>query len=212
MQIITIPELDVLVHSKQLTLSTNTDQNNFQLVMKQIFLGLPVQPLLAAHPQINAWVNQVRSLAPKIFKLKQDQLLIDTQFSAALPLDNDTKVIQICTNVVFEKNKSVRLIEWAIRRPNLIWYDRVKLWVASDYLMIPPQNLRLTILALHPTISAKKRSYCWSQKQHEKTRCWLTSVLAQVNSIPEASTIIAAQKPFSQPLTLPVEEVEEVQI
>ena len=172
MRQLTISDLGVLLNSKTLASSTNYDQKNLQLVMKQIFLGLPVKPLLDAHPQIKQWVKQVRSLIPEVFTLKKDKLLIDAHFNAALQLNDDNAVIDIDTNVAFEK-KSVRLIEWAIRQPQLNWYDKVKLWVTSEYLMLPPEQLQLTILALHPKQAAKKYEICWNKKHHEKTKKWL---------------------------------------
>ena len=42
------------------------DPANFQLLMKQLFLGLPVQPLLNAHPLIARWVAEVQELVPEL--------------------------------------------------------------------------------------------------------------------------------------------------
>jgi hypothetical protein len=213
MRQLTISELGILVNSKTLTSSTNSDQKNLQLVIKQIFLGLPVKPLLDAHPQINQWVDQMRSLVPEIFTLKKDKLLIDAHFSTALQLDNDNAVIEISTNVAFEK-KSVRLIEWAIRQPRLNWYDKVKLWVTSEYLMVTPEQLQLTILALHPKQVAKKHEIYWNQQQHEETQQWLVSVLTEqpICQERELSTIFGSPTVYNQVLALPLEEIEEVEI
>lgn len=71
MRQLTISDLGVLVNSKTLASSTNYDQKNLQLVIKQIFLGLPVKPLLDAHPQINQWVDQVRSALRRSASLSQ---------------------------------------------------------------------------------------------------------------------------------------------
>ncbi|MDF5732601.1 MAG: hypothetical protein PUP92_32555 [Rhizonema sp. PD38] len=212
MRQLTILDLGVLLNSKTLTSSTNHEQKNLQLVIKQIFLELPVKPLLDAHPQINQWVDQVRSLIPEIFTLKKDKLLIDAHFSAALQLNDNKAVIDISTNAAFGK-KSVRLIEWAVRQPRLNWYDKVKLWVTSEYLMIPPEQLQLTILALHPKQAAKKYEIYWNQKQHEKTKKWLVSVLTEqpIHQERKLSTVFGAPTISSQVL-VPLEEIEEVEI
>jgi len=213
MRQLTISDLGVLLNSKTLASSTNYDQKNLQLVIKQIFLGLPVKPLLDAHPQINQWVDQLQSLVPEIFTLKKDKLLIDAHFSAPLPLDGDNVAIEISTNVAFEK-KSVRLIEWAIRQPRLMRYDKVKLWVTSEYLMVPPEKLQLTILALHPKQAAKKHEIHWNQQRHEKTQQWLVSVLTEqpTRQKRELSTVLVSPTVSSQVLALPLEEIEEVEI
>ncbi|MBR8834438.1 MAG: hypothetical protein DSM106950_10490 [Stigonema ocellatum SAG 48.90 = DSM 106950] len=213
MRQLTISDLGVLLNSKTLASSTNYDQKNLQLVIKQIFLGLPVKPLLDAHPQINQWVDQLQSLVPEIFTLKKDKLLIDAHFSAPLPLDGDNVAIEISTNVAFEK-KSVRLIEWAIRQPRLMRYDKVKLWVTSEYLMVPPEQLHLTILALHPKQAAKKHEIHWNQQRHEKTQQWLVSVLTEQPTPQEGepSTVLVSPTVPSETVTPPLEEIEEVEI
>ncbi|MBD2771297.1 hypothetical protein [Iningainema tapete] len=212
MRQLTISDIGILLNSKTLASPANYDQKNLQLVIKQIFLELPVKPLLEAHPQINQWVEQVRAQVPEIFTLKKDKLLIDAHFSAALQLNEDNAVIEINTNVAFEK-KSVKLIEWAIRQPRLNWYDKVKLWVTSEYLMIPPEQLQLTILALHSKQAAKKHEIYWNQKQHEETQQWLVSVLTEqpFRQKRKRSTVLVSPI-SSQTLTLPLEEIEEVEI
>jgi hypothetical protein len=72
-----------------------------------------------------------------------------------------------------------RLFDWAIRHPVLSWQDRVKLWVATEYFNLQPHDLQIIVLALHPTQNARKISFDWDSKQHEKTRKWLIATITK---------------------------------
>ena len=133
---------------------------------------------------------EIGFLYPEVFEWEPPQFLVDVQLTTQLNNTKDTWV-QINTNAAFLNNGYVNLIEWAVRQPTLNWSDRVKLWVTTEYLSLPPEKLRLTILALHPTYPTKRYEISWDSQQHEETRQWLMSVLtapAPAVTIPVAST------------------------
>ncbi|WP_292805479.1 hypothetical protein [Nostoc sp. NMS7] len=105
--------------------------DNFSLVMRQLFLGLTVEPLLNAYPQIAQWVDQIQELAPEIFQSRK-KLLVDNPVIAPLAINDDKHFIQVLTNIAF-KQGIPRLYEWAIRHPYLSWQDRVKLWTTARH-------------------------------------------------------------------------------
>lgn len=177
MQIISITDLNSLVNPTLLTSPIDTEQQHFQLVMKQTCLKLPTEPLLVAHSQIDRWIMEVNLLFPEVFEWEPPQFLVDTQFITQLCTDEKNLCVQVNTNAAFLGNRTVNLIEWAIRHPSLNWSDKVKLWVAANYLSLPPENLKLTILALHPTHPGKRHEISWDERQHLETRDWLVSVL-----------------------------------
>jgi hypothetical protein len=154
--------------------ATKQDEANFQLVMKQMFLGLPVQPLLKTHPYMGRWMRQIKKLAPELFQPKR-KLLIDTQIVAPLA---EKSFIQVQTNIGFRRGIP-RLYEWAVRRPKLIWQDRVKLWAACEQYSISPEQVQLIVLALHPSKPACRVKVGWSQVQHEQTKQWLSQIISQ---------------------------------
>jgi hypothetical protein len=80
--------------------------------------------------------------------------------------------------------------------------------------MVTPEQLQLTILALHPKQVAKKHEIYWNQQQHEETQQWLVSVLTEqpICQERELSTIFGSPTLYSQVLALPLEEIEEVEI
>jgi hypothetical protein len=165
------------------------DAANFQLVMKQLFLGLPVQPLLDAHPQMAAWVEEIKDLAPELFQLKK-KLAIDRPVIAPLVLGDDPIFIQVHVNLGFRRGVP-RLYEWAVRQPELTWQDRIKLWATTIHYAFPPESVQLVVLALNATKPAQKRKLRWNSILHQQTERSLIQLLTQ----PPEQT---ANFPFSQ--------------
>ncbi|HAZ48765.1 MAG TPA: hypothetical protein DDW76_09590 [Cyanobacteria bacterium UBA11369] len=214
MQVISITDLNSVVNPTRLAVPIDTEQQHFQLAMKQTCMKLPTEPLLDAHPQIDRWIMEVGLLFPKVFEWEPPQFLVDTQFIAKLCTKKKDTCVQINTNAVFHRNGYVNLIEWAIRHPVLNWSDKVKLWVATEYLSLPPENLKLTILALHPTHPGKRYEISWDSQQHEETRNWLVSVVTKQATPMKTPVASQVKSPF--PVTtgadFDIGKIEEIEI
>jgi hypothetical protein len=186
MYLLTLSDLNQTIHTSPLQeppLVPSYLQERWQLLVKQILMGLPVEPILKSHPQFQQWVFQLKELSPSQF-LPQRKLLVDISLQTKLDRtkrgmteENSSpfppfKVIQCRTNVGLVKG-TPKLFEWAIRHPVLTWQDRVKLWVAAEFFEIEPHKLQLIVLALHPTQPAEKVLFAWDSKQHRPTQNWL---------------------------------------
>ncbi|MEG3975129.1 MULTISPECIES: hypothetical protein [unclassified Microcoleus] len=186
MYLLTLSNLNQTVQPNQLqkpSLVPNYLQQHLQLLVKQILMGLPVEPILNNYPQLQQWVNELKELSPTLF-LPQRKLFVDIPIQAKLHLKKQGetvknsspspsfKVIQVPASVGFVKGRP-KLFEWAIRHPVMTWEDRVKLWVAVQFFKIEPEKLQLIVLALHPTQPAQKVKFVWDTKQHRQTKNWL---------------------------------------
>ncbi|MFN6456133.1 MAG: hypothetical protein RM022_028605 [Nostoc sp. EfeVER01] len=162
--------------------------DNFSLVMRQLFLGLTVEPLLNAYPQIAQWVYQIQELAPEIFKSRK-KLLVDNPVIAPLAINDDKHFIQVLTNIAF-KQGIPRLYEWAIRHPYLSWQDRVKLWTTARQYSVTPNQIQLVVLALHPDKAAQRLDVRWNKKDQMQTEKWLIKLLTQSPDNKSQSNIV----------------------
>lgn len=160
----------------------SADPVNFQLLMKQLFLGLPVQPFLETHPKIAQWVSEVKDLLPQLFERKK-KFWIDVPILAPLGIENTSFSLQAHVNYGL-KQGIPRLYEWAVRPAQLTWQDTVKLWLITTYYAVAPEKLSLVVIALHPTLPAQKLRFRWDQTQHNQTQQWLMQLLIQPISSP----------------------------
>jgi hypothetical protein len=154
-----------------------TTPTYFQLVIRQLCLGLPVQPLLEAHPQMAGWVAEVNELAPELFQSKK-KVEIDRPVIAPLALGEDPTFVQVPVNLGFRQGIP-RLYEWAVRQPELSWQDGVKLWATTIGYALAPEQVQLVILAMHPTRAAQKRKLTWNATLHQQTERSLVQLLTQ---------------------------------
>jgi len=208
MQLITLTDLSFLANPTQLTVPIELKQKGFQLIMKQTLLKLPTEPLLLANPKVDKWIMEVSLLFPEVFEWEPPTFLVDTQFSAKL---NKDVCVQINANAAFLERQSVHLIEWAIRHPALNWSDRVKLWTAAESLSLSPENIKLTVLALHPAHPGTRHEISWDSRQHAQAKDWLASALARQARWPVAAR--RTSPPACAPLThFDIEGIPEVEI
>jgi hypothetical protein len=190
MYLLTLSDLNQTIHTSPLQqppLVPSYLQERWQLLVKQILMGLPVEPILKSHPQFQQWVFQLKELSPSQF-LPQRKLLVDISLQTKLDRtkrgmteENSSpfppfKVIQGRTNVGLVKG-TPKLFEWAIRHPVQTWQDRVKFWVGAEFFEIEPHKLQLIVLALHPTQPAEKVLFAWDSKQHRPTLNWLLATM-----------------------------------
>lgn len=193
MTLLTLADLHQLYQNQQPLLGLRTrepeyvinpaDPANFQLLMKQLFLGLPVQPLLDTHPMMAQWVAEVKELVPELFEGRK-KLWIDAPMIAPLTTDDTSIFIQAHVNYGFRRGIP-KLYEWAIRPAKVTWQDAVKLWLMAVHYAISPEKLCLIILALHPSLPAQKLRLQWDQMQQDQTQQWLIQLLTQPTALPE---------------------------
>ncbi|NES98742.1 MAG: hypothetical protein F6K32_26940 [Desertifilum sp. SIO1I2] len=168
-------------------------QQQFKLLVKQMLMGLPVEPILNNYPQFRQWILELQELSPSLF-VPRKKLSVDLPLTARLELNSSSpssfKVIEVRTNVGLFKGKE-RLFEWGIRNPILSYSDRVKLWVATERFQLKPDEMQLTVLALHPTKAAQKVVFSWNHKQHKRTRNWLINKITErENQLAQAAMAI----------------------
>lgn len=228
MYLLTLSNLNQTVQPNQLqkpSLVPNYLQQHLQLLVKQILMGLPVEPILNNYPQLEEWVNELKELSPTLF-LPQRKLFIDIPIQAKLELrkQGETvkhsspspspspsfKVIQVPANVGFVKGRP-KLFEWAIRHPVMTWEDRVKLWVAAQFFKIEPEKLQLIVLALHPNQPGQKVKFTWNSKQHRRAKNWLrTKINSQTISEFVSFGYALGAKPESIATAINLDEIDEV--
>ncbi|HAZ46416.1 MAG TPA: hypothetical protein DDW76_32265 [Cyanobacteria bacterium UBA11369] len=234
MHLLTLSDLKPTRSNEPVPLVSACIQERLQLLVKQMRMGLPVEPILNNYPQFQQWVWQLKELSPTLF-MPRKKLLVDIPLTAKLELNIPTrkksfstptlKIVEVRANVGIVRGK-VRLFEWAIRHPILSWQDRVKLWVAAEYFNLQPDDLKLIVLALHPSQKAQKVSFSWDSKQHQQTRNWLIATIAQQTnqpfqpSIARSKTATATDNLADQPddielarsLAKTIDEIDEVSL
>lgn len=189
MKLLTLSDFKPIISNKSTSLIPSHIQKQFQLLVKQMLMGLPVEPILDNYPQFQQWIVSLKELAPSLF-VPHKKLFVDLAITARLEWNLDANntsspssspLIEVRTNVGIIKGRK-RLFEWGIRHPSLSYSDRIKLWVATEHFQVNPDEMQLTVLALHPTKTAQKVVFNWDSKQHKRTRNWLiTRITEQTN-------------------------------
>ena len=179
--------------------STNSiQQKQFQLLVKQKRMGLDVDPLLT-NP-LSIWLEQLENFIPGIFDPRK-KIYLDTKWQARLILEKADYRLEVPINAGVVKNK-VRLYEWRIGSADLIWSDRVKLWVACNYLQYPPEKLVIVICAFSGDRNGLVTKTHWNKRDYKAIEGELKLLLAEDTSNPSEYPDYVFN----------IDEIEEVQI
>ena len=183
--------------------STNSaQQKQFQLLVKQKRMGLDIDPLLTK--PLSIWLEQLESFIPGIFDPRK-KIYLDTRWQARLILESADYRLEVPINAGVVKNK-VRLYEWRIGSADLIWSDRVKLWVACNYLQYPPEKLVIVICAFSGDRKGLVTKTRWNERDHNAIEEELKLLLTE-------DTSKATSNPSEYPdYVFNIDEIEEVQI
>ena len=151
-------------------------QEQLQLLVQQKRLELPIQPLLDANPLLATWIEQLEQLFPNLFNPKK-KLAIGLPITSRLKVtDNNCCLVETPINVGISKGKP-KLFDWSARYPTINWQDQVKLWAATQYFQINPEQLTMIVFALHPTEPPQKLHLTWDTNLNRQTTEWLIELL-----------------------------------
>lgn len=188
--------------SDSVTSTNSAQQRQFQLLVKQKRMGLNIQPLL--NDSFSIWLEQLESFIPGIFDPRK-KIYLDTRWQARLILEKADYRLEVPINAGVVKNK-VRLYEWRIGSAELIWSDRVKLWVASNYLQYPPEKLVIVICAFSGDRNGRVTKTRWDERDYNAIEGELKLLLAK-------DTSKATSNPSKYPdYVFNIDEIEEIQI
>jgi hypothetical protein len=183
--------------------STNSaQQRQFQLLVKQKRMGLNVEPLL--NKQHSVWLEQLENFIPGIFDPRK-KIYLDTKWQARLILEKADYRLEVPINAGVVKNK-VRLYEWRIGSADLIWSDRVKLWVASNYLQYPPEKLVIVICAFSGDLDGRVIKIRWNERDYNAIEGELKLLLAEDTSKATSNPSKSSDYIFN------IDEIEEVKL
>jgi hypothetical protein len=205
MAVITLKELVSLNRQRSSPLADfqpselSTQQQQFQLLVRQKRMGLNIEPLL--NLQLALWLEQLANLIPGIFEPRK-KIYLGSRWKAQLQIGEANYWLEVPINAGVVKNK-VRLYEWRIGSAELNWSDRVKLWVACRYLQYRPEDLWMIICTFSledndrepsPAFDAHGcppsrinalhhlKKFCWDNKDYHAVEQELKSLLTQDTS------------------------------
>lgn len=168
-------------------LSTRTLQDRLMLVMRQAQLGLDYCPMVATDPKLARLIGQLQGVMPQSLSTPRRYLHLGMELQAPLTVEGEGVRVQVSVNVGYRQGLP-KLLDWAIRRPEITQSDRVKLWVATQHfqqvLGIAPGQLKLVVVALNLKHPPQTMVIPWHPRQQHQTGVWIQQQLLRQPSTP----------------------------
>ncbi|MGB5714733.1 MAG: hypothetical protein WBM44_27925 [Waterburya sp.] len=181
--------------------SERSIQQQFQQLVRQKRMGLNIKPLL--NPQLAIWLEQLESFIPGIFDPRK-KIYLDTRWQAQLQLEQVSHWLSVPINAGVVKNK-VRLYEWRIGSAELSWHERVKLWIACNYLQYPPEKLVIVICGFSPQLNGRVTKTRWDERDYK-------AIEKEIKSLFVENTSATSNPSKSSDYIFNIDEIEEVKL
>ncbi len=168
------PECLSTINYRNLTVKSESEVagGQFHLIMQQIGLGLPVEALLKAYPQINNWVDKVKPFL---------NIPGNKQWNAQLQyLYHGILLYSECDLIIYGENQVVGF-DWTIQKPlkfEIIeskWQTQLRLFLLYEQTGIPLEQISLVYLFVN-TDSIYQFTY--SEDKHLNFKARLEETLA----------------------------------
>lgn len=121
---------------KDIPYSIQQLEEQLLLLVQQLILGLPIEPLLTAYPQITHWLKQLQTYVPEIFTDSSEGYFEITPLFQTF-FDRSLLEVQ-CQGAIFQADR-LKLINWSISPPQSLEEIR-RDWSTSLTLFVAAQN------------------------------------------------------------------------
>lgn len=156
----------------------------FHLLMRQKLMGLPVEPLLEAYPQMRRWLTCLQKAAPEIFS---EELSIEKEWEHPRTLMCEGHLLKVVYNLLLSDPSQAQIIEWTtsalppIASLEKDWKTRLYLYVLAETINYPFSSISMTYWFVHSEIEPIALRLDYDEALHALTKIQLTALLNQLN-------------------------------
>ena len=149
--------------------------SRFHLLMQQREMGLPINNLLQADPQLQNWMTDVRKIAPEIFITNIDnQTFRESEHYRTLQIGD--YLLTVIYDLLIADQNQAQILDWKTypqppKSETLAqnWQTRLYMYVmaeTSNYLL---DNISMTYWFVQSKGQTKKIKFLYNEKEHQKT-------------------------------------------
>ncbi|QSV55229.1 MAG: PD-(D/E)XK nuclease family protein [Dolichospermum sp. UKL201] len=149
--------------------------SRFHLLMQQREMGLPINNLLQADPQLQNWMTDFRKIAPEIFITNIDnQTFRESEHYRTLQIGD--YLLTVIYDLLIADQNQAQILDWKTypqppKSETLAqnWQTRLYMYVmaeTSNYLL---ENISMTYWFVQSKGQTKKIKFLYNEKEHQKT-------------------------------------------
>lgn len=164
-------------------------------------MGLPVEPLLEAYPQMHRWISSIKAAVPSIFS---DETDIFKECDYPRTLICKGHLISVVYNLLIAYDNQAQIIEWttATLPDSLLqlendWKTRLYLYVLAETSDYQPEQISLIYWFLQPDREPVSFRFEYDESLHQMTHSCLTALLNKLNEW------LSVYQQFGKPFPLP---------
>lgn len=164
--------------------------SDFHLLMHQRELGLPIEPILARHPQLQTWMQAMIQTAPTLFE-SDSQTWRESEHVRTLKIED--YLFTAIYDLIILQPEHAEIIDWKTyplpkykKDLDLEWQTRLYLYLLAETSHYLPKQITFSYWFIQSTPQPKSVKIGYTLKQHRQTKTDLLALLDQLTNWFEA--------------------------
>ncbi|GBE93304.1 PD-(D/E)XK nuclease family protein [Nostoc cycadae] len=157
--------------------------SRFHLLMQQQEIGLPIDSLLQADPQLQSWMSAFANAAPEIVTpLRHNQTFRDSEHYRTLQFQD--YLLTVIYDLLIADNQQAQILDWKTypkppdkRKLAQNWQTRLYMYVLAETSEYLPENISMTYWFVQSQGRPQNIKYTYNNRQHQQTEKDLNELL-----------------------------------
>jgi len=160
--------------------------SRFHLLMQQREMGLPIDSILQADPQLQRWMAGFTDAAPEILMSATDnQTFRESEHYRTLQIQN--YLLTVVYDLLIADNQQAQILDWKTypkplhkRKLESNWQTRLYMYVLAETSAYSPENISMTYWFVQSEGKPQNIKFTYNTAQHLKTAKKLKQLLNQL--------------------------------
>ncbi|HLO84069.1 MAG TPA: PD-(D/E)XK nuclease family protein [Nostocaceae cyanobacterium] len=156
--------------------------SRFHLLMQQREIGLPIDEILQADPQLQTWMSAFTNAAPEILTNDNDQIFRESEHYRTFQIKD--YLITVIYDLLIADSQQAQILDWktyAQKPPKSSlaknWQTRLYMYVLAETSKYLPENISMTYWFVQVEGKPQSVQFIYDIKQHQKTAQDLNKLL-----------------------------------
>jgi hypothetical protein len=148
--------------------------SRFHLLMQQREIGLPIDDILLADPQLQTWMSAFTDAAAEILTKDHNQIFRESEHYRTLQIKD--YLITVIYDLLIADNEKAQILDWKTyaQKPHKSslaknWQTRLYMYVLAETSEYLPENISMTYWFVQTKSKPQNIQFNYDTKQHQKT-------------------------------------------
>ncbi|WP_017654006.1 PD-(D/E)XK nuclease family protein [Fortiea contorta] len=161
--------------------------SRFHLLMQQQEMGLPIQSILQADPQLQSWMTAFADAAPEIVAPAHSQTFRESEHYRTLQVQD--YLLTVIYDLLIADHQQAQILDWKTypkpenkRKLAQNWQTRLYMYVLAETSTYSPENISMTYWFVQSAGKPQNIEFNYNTTQHQQVTKELNELLSDLTN------------------------------